>query len=94
MKARLLLAIAALFIFPFLAIAEDISDEEFAKKMETFLAKDGNVEKITDALKRFVQTQEKEQRAKALEQQFDNPIKIAAGNSPSKGKKRRKNYIG
>ena len=73
------------------------ADEAFNKKMDAFLADDENIEKIGGALERYFkkkqQKQQKDQAAaqqKQLEEQFKNPVKIAAGNSPVKGPKNAK----
>jgi protein-disulfide isomerase len=76
------------------ANAQKLSQEEFDKMMGTFLEKDANVEKLGNALETlFRKKREAQQKAaaldqeKQLEEQFKNPVKVDAGDSPVKGPK-------
>jgi protein-disulfide isomerase len=67
--------------------------ESFDKEMESYLTKDDNVEKLGNALERYFmkkrqQAQESQAKAEAdkMEQQFKNPVKVDAGESPVRGK--------
>ena len=74
------------------AYSADLTDEEFAQKMEAYLENDQNLEKIGTALERFLVGQQarkeqerKKKKAKLLEEQFKNPVKVEVGSSPTKG---------
>lgn len=90
---RCLLAVAAISLSVSPALAE-VSEQEFSKYMEKYLASDKGQEKIGETVKDYFQklqeSARKEQQAKAdaeVENQFKNPVKIDAGNSPVKGPK-------
>ncbi len=76
------------------ANADKLSQEDFDKMMGSFLEKDANVEKLGNALETLFRKKRAEQQQaaardaeKQLEEQFKNPVKVAVGDSPSKGPK-------
>ncbi len=84
------LVIALAIILPSSASALD--QKEFNKSMDAYLAGDGNLEKLGDALERYFRSKQEKQRVAAqqaeeerLEDQFKNPVKIEVGKSPVKG---------
>lgn len=81
-------------VFPVAATAED---NDFAKKMDSYLQDDKNVEQIGNALERFFKKKRDEQQAQAeqeearqMEEQFKNPVAIDIGESPMRGPKEAK----
>lgn len=94
-KGIALFALGSALILPSsLVNAADISEDAFAKAMEAYLAKDDNVEKVSNSIQQFFSKKKDEQAvaaAKAQEQkmedQFKNPVKVEIGDSPFKGPK-------
>lgn len=89
-----LLALAAsAFVFATSAAAE-ISDKDFSTAIDKYLASDSGAEKISNTIERYFQKKqiesarkEQEEKSKAFEEQFKNPVKIDPGSSPVKGPK-------
>lgn len=86
-------AIAALLLGGASAQAQ-ITDEQFGKMMEKYLASDkaqaelgGTVEKYFRKRQEEAQKAQAEGEKNALEEQFKNPVQIAAGDSPVRGPK-------
>lgn len=76
------------------ASAQELSQDQFNKLMDGYLANDANMEKIGGALERFFRKKRDEQQRNAqqqesqrMEEQFKNPIQVEVGNSPFKGPK-------
>lgn len=72
----------------------DITDADFQKAMDKYLATDKGQEALGGAIEKFVRgkqekaAKEQAQQAEAqIEDQFKNPVKIDAGNSPVRGPK-------
>ncbi len=99
MKMRILSSLpllafaASAIVFPAISNAE-ISDKDFAAAIDKYLASDSGAEKVSNTVERYFQKkqvesarQQQEEKAKAFEEQFKNPIKIDPGNSPVKGPK-------
>ncbi len=70
----------------------EVNDKNFNAMMEKYLATDVGQEKIAKTVEGYFRKQQesakKEQQARAMaetEEQFKNPVKIDAGNSPSRG---------
>jgi len=94
MRSNAIICLTAVILFGSLSFAQaaDLSDEEFANKMEAYLKDSSNLEKIGSALERFL-TQKRTRDAKKervseqkrIEAQFKNPVQIDLGESPSKG---------
>lgn len=81
-----------ILLLPCVASAQ-ISNEDFDKAMTAYLKNDQNVGQIGDALERYFQNKREEQareqeeaEKKELEEQFNNPVKVEIGKSPTKGK--------
>jgi protein-disulfide isomerase len=94
MSLSSVLSLGILLIVPSCATAGDMDQESFNKAMDAYLSDEGNVEKLSNAIQGYfkkLQEKEAKQASKAQEQQmedqFKNPIKIDAGDSPSKGPK-------
>ena len=79
------------------ASAADLDQKAFEKSMDAYLAKEANLEKLSNAISTFF-AKKREEQAKAanqaeeqrMEEQFKNPVKVDIGNSPSKGAKNAK----
>jgi protein-disulfide isomerase len=92
---KLLSTLAVMFCVAILstqAFAADLTDEQFSKLMDSFLAKDANVEKIGNSLEQYFRKKRDEQQQaaeqeeeKVIEEQFKNPVKVDIGKSPVKG---------
>ena len=74
------------------AYAADLDQAAFDKAMETYLSKDANIEKVGNSLQAHFMKKRAEQEkaqqqdeAKAIEDQFKNPVKIDIGGAPVKG---------
>lgn len=80
----LVVAVCSLVSLP-QASAQQLSDEQFGKLMDSYLQKPENMEKVSNALQRYFLRKQEQQREAALEDQFKNPVKIEIGKSPVKG---------
>ena len=83
--------VAASFVAPSVSAA-DVSEQEFGKAMDSFLAKDENIGKIGDALERYFMKKRDDQQkkaaadeAKSLDDQIKNPVKVEVGKAPVRG---------
>lgn len=79
------------------AVQAEISEKDFSKSIDRYLATDEGVAKIGSAIEKYFQKRQQdalkqqEEKAKAdLESQFKNPVKIDPGDSPVKGPKNAK----
>ena len=79
-------------LFNAASVRAEVSDADFAKAIEGYLAKDDNVDKIAKAFERYASKRQAseakkqgEEQKKEMEQQFKNPVKLDVGNSPVKG---------
>ncbi len=61
--------------------AQELDSKAFDKAMDQYLANDDNVEKVVNAMKRFME----QAPQREVEKQFKNPVKIDIGKSPVKG---------
>lgn len=73
-------------------VRADIPATEFEKAMETYLKKDENLEKFSQAFQAYAtrrqqdaMKKEQERQEKEMEEQFKNPIKIDVSNAPVRG---------
>ncbi|HMO17291.1 MAG TPA: thioredoxin domain-containing protein [Oligoflexia bacterium] len=88
------LTFAAISLLPGLTQAADLDGASFEKAMDAYIAKDENIEKISNAIQGyFTKKKEAEMRSmqlaeeKRMEEQFNNPVKIDIADSPVKGPK-------
>ncbi|MBL7662125.1 thioredoxin domain-containing protein [bacterium] len=90
MKKTALIALGTFALFAQGALA--IDQAEFNKAMDSYLAVDGNMEKIGSAFERYLQKRRTEEMKKQaqqeqndMESQFKNPTKVDVGSSPVRG---------
>ena len=90
------IALLAVLLLP-LSSSFALDDAAFAKAFEKYLASDAGQKKIGDSVKTYFTQEQNRARAdqakareKKMEDQFNNPLKIDVGNSPTKGPKNAK----
>lgn len=89
-----LLSAGTVLLFSAGVQAADLDAASFEKAMDAYLAKEENIEKVSNSIQGyFAKKRESEGRAaqvaeeKRMEEQFKNPVKIDVGDSPVKGPK-------
>ena len=89
-----LLVVASLFSITVPATFAEVSDAEFEKKLKTYLGTDQGKELVGGIVENYFREKQQEaaklrqeREAKAVEDQFKNPVKLPTEGSPTKGPK-------
>jgi protein-disulfide isomerase len=85
--SRFLIAVAIALgaTLPVSTLRAEISEKDFTSAMDRYLKSDGGQEAIGNALQAYSVKMRERAMTEEFERQFANPVKIEAGDSPSKG---------
>lgn len=87
------LTCSAFVVTPLLIANPAFGDDEFAAKMDEYLANDENMAKLGTAIESYFMKKQEQQRAeqarqeeRQMEEQFENPVAVELGGAPVLGK--------